>query len=59
MDERELMRRWVDSWKESGPVLDAVRRPEVEHADNLKVLATLECAFNSATGKCRPDLPRG
>jgi hypothetical protein len=46
MDERELMRRWVEAWKEAGPVLDAIRRQEIRQDDNLKVLALLECAFN-------------
>jgi len=48
MEEREVMRRWVEAWKEAGPVLDAIRRQEIRQADNLKVLALLECAFNQA-----------
>jgi hypothetical protein len=48
MEEREVMRRWVKSWKEAGPVLDAIRRQEIRQADNLKVLALLDCAFNQA-----------
>jgi hypothetical protein len=48
MEERELMRRWVDTWKEAGPVLEAIRRQEIREADNLKILAMLECAFNHA-----------
>ena len=48
MDDRELMRRWVQTWKEAGPELEAIRRREVRDADNLKVLASLEDAFNQA-----------
>ena len=48
MEERELVRRWVGAWEEAGPVLDAIRRQERRQADNLKVLALLECAFNQA-----------
>jgi hypothetical protein len=48
MEERETMRRWVQAWKEAGPQLEAIRRQEIRQADNLKVLAMLECAFNHA-----------
>jgi hypothetical protein len=48
MDEREMMRRWVETWKQAGPELEAIHRCEVEQADNLRVLATLERAFNHA-----------
>jgi hypothetical protein len=48
MDEREMMRRWVETWKEAGPELEAIRRKEIREADNLKVLALLESAFNHA-----------
>jgi hypothetical protein len=49
MDEREAMRRWVRTWKEADPELEAIRRREIRDADNLKVLAMLEGAFNHAT----------
>jgi hypothetical protein len=48
MEERELVRRWVETWKAAGPELEAIRRREVREADNLKVLAMLEGAFNQA-----------
>jgi hypothetical protein len=48
MEEREAMRRWVQAWKEAGPELEAIRRREIREADNLKVLAMLEGAFNHA-----------
>jgi hypothetical protein len=48
MDERETMERWVRTWKEAGPKLEAIRRREIAEADNLKVLALLEGAFNHA-----------
>jgi hypothetical protein len=48
MEERELMRRWVEAWKEAGPVLDAIRRQEIGEADNLAGLASLESVFNQA-----------
>jgi hypothetical protein len=48
MDEREAMRRWVETWQLAGPELEAIRRKEIREADNLKVLAILEGAFNHA-----------
>jgi hypothetical protein len=48
MDEREKMRLWVETWKRAGPELEAIRREEIEKADNLADLAVLEGAFNHA-----------
>jgi hypothetical protein len=53
MDEREAMRRWVETWKEAGPALEAIRRKEIEKIDVHKHLAALEGAFNHATGRFR------
>ena len=46
MDEREMLHRWVETWRDAGPQLEAIRRREIQEADNLKVLAALEGAFN-------------
>jgi hypothetical protein len=54
MDERERIARWVQTWKEAGPELEAIRRREVEEADNLQVLALLETAFNHALRSMPP-----
>ena len=43
-----MIELWVRTWKEAGPRLEAIRRREVQEADNLKVLASLEGAFNHA-----------
>jgi hypothetical protein len=59
MDEREAMRRWVQTWKEAGPELEAIRRREIREADNLKVLAMLEGAFNHATRTMPPRASSG
>ncbi|MGO4884530.1 MAG: hypothetical protein ACLP59_27480 [Bryobacteraceae bacterium] len=57
MDEREALRRWVETWKQAGPELEAIRRREIHDADNLKTLALLEDAFNHAlrTAPLRPS----
>ena len=48
MEERELMRRWVETWKRAGPELEAIREREIRQADNVKVVAMLESAMNFA-----------
>jgi hypothetical protein len=48
MDEHEMMRRWVETWKQAGPELEAIRQEEIRHLDPLKHLAGLEDAFNHA-----------
>jgi hypothetical protein len=48
MEERDAVRRWVETWQAAGPELEAIRRREIREADNLKVLAILEGAFNHA-----------
>ena len=53
------MRRWVQTWKEASPELEAIRRREIREADNLKVLALLEGAFNHATRTLPPRTSSG
>jgi hypothetical protein len=48
MDDREKMRLWVETWKRAGPELEAIRREEIEKADNAKALDLLEDVFNDA-----------
>jgi hypothetical protein len=54
MAEREMLRRWVQTWKEAAPELEAIRRREIREADNLQVLASLESAFNHAVRTMPP-----
>jgi hypothetical protein len=48
VNERGMIRRWVQTWKDAAPELEAIRRREVAEADNLHVLSLLEDAFNHA-----------
>ncbi len=54
MDDCEALRHWVETWKEAGPKLEAIRRREIREADNLKVLEALEGAFNHAVRMLPP-----
>jgi hypothetical protein len=40
MEERELIRRWVETWKEAGPVLEEIRRQEYRDVEVDSELAT-------------------
>jgi hypothetical protein len=59
MDEREAMRRWVETWKQAGPELEAIRRREVKNLDTLETLAVLEGAFNHALRTLPPRAASG
>ena len=59
MDEREAMRRWVETWKEAGPALEAILRKEIEKIDVPQELAVLEDAFNYAVRNARPEPTSG
>lgn len=54
MEERETIRRWVKTWEEAGPHLEAVRRQDIQRTDTLEALAILESAFNHATRSLPP-----
>lgn len=55
MTEQEKLRLWVETWKRAGPELEAIRLREIREADNIKVLAALEDAFNHATRTLPPQ----
>ena len=59
MNDKELMRRYVETWREAAPLLDAIRHKEIREADNLKVLAILEGAFNHALRTLPPRTTSG
>ena len=40
-EELELMRRWVQTWKEAGPVLEEIRRRDIENADTQQAVRDL------------------
>jgi len=39
--ELELMRKWVQTWKEAGPWLEEVRRRDIENADTQQAVREL------------------
>jgi len=59
MDEREALRRWVENWKQLGPILEEIHLKEVEKLDTLETLAALEGAFNYALRALPPRSASG
>ncbi len=41
-------RRWVQAWKEAGPVLEQMRADEIHSTDTVKAMEILDDAFTSA-----------
>ena len=58
-DGPELVRLWVETWKQAAPELEAIRRREIAEADNVAVLAALEEAFNQALRALPPRRTSG
>ena len=41
MEDRELMRRWVETWKQAGPELEAIRQREMKQVDIAEAVRQL------------------
>jgi hypothetical protein len=41
MEERELMRRWVETWKRAGPELEAIREREMREVSTPEAVRQL------------------
>ncbi len=54
MDEREQIRRWVQNWKELGPILDVMKQQEIRDEDNVTGLRQLVRAIDYATRREPP-----
>jgi hypothetical protein len=59
MTEREIIRRWVQTWKEAGPELEKIRLREVRDEDDLLSLQILALSFDHAARTRAPDEASG
>ena len=59
MTEKEIIARWVGTWKEYGPELERIRLREVREEDNLLSLQLLAPAFEHARMTQGPDQVSG
>ena len=58
-EEREKMREWVNNWKETGEVLEKLRREEIRKTVTSKVLPVFDDALESALYLRKPRLTSG
>jgi hypothetical protein len=54
MTEKELTRRWAQTWKDAGPELEKIRLHEARDEDITLSLTLLARAFNYATSNQPP-----
>lgn len=54
MDNNEQYRIFVETWKKTGPELDAIRRSELRNVDLFACIENLEDAFLSALMLAKP-----
>lgn len=47
-DEREKFRAWVNGWKETGEVLEKLRREEIRNSNLADSIEVFDNAFRSA-----------
>ena len=59
MTEKEMIRVWVQTWKEYAPELEMMRLREVREEDNLLSLRLLAPAFDQAARAQQPDESSG
>jgi len=47
-EERELARRWVETWKQAGPLLEEERAAEIRATDTVSAMEMLDGMFTHA-----------
>ncbi|HXH71103.1 MAG TPA: hypothetical protein VNI60_12300 [Pyrinomonadaceae bacterium] len=47
-NEKEKLRAWVDGWKETGKVLEELRRNKIKAANTITSIQVLDSAYRSA-----------
>ncbi len=47
-EEREKMRAWVQGWKETGEVLEKLRREQIRNSNLAETIRQFDDAFRSA-----------
>ncbi len=55
-DEKALVQKWIETWKQTAPELEELRREEIRTADTRKAIESLDGAFKSAV-RHLPPLP--
>jgi len=61
MDEaqEQLVRRWVENWRQAGPELERLRAEEIRNSDTAAAIEQLSDAFESARRQWKPPTTSG
>ena len=59
MSEEEMMKRWVDTWRQAGPLLEEIRRQEVRDLDTNETIESLSFHADFSQAPYRPDPTSG
>ncbi|MDQ6630978.1 MAG: hypothetical protein M3Y82_04370 [Verrucomicrobiota bacterium] len=57
--ERALAKKYVDTWKVTGPILDRLRREELKNVDTFKSVQALSGSFDFSIAPYRPQATSG
>jgi len=57
--QEQLIRRWVETWKEAGPALERLRTEEIRNSDTAAAIEQLSDAFESARRQWKPPATSG
>lgn len=58
-DERALAKKYVDTWKVTGPILERLRREELKKVDTFKSVQALSGSFDFSVPPFRPHPTSG
>lgn len=59
LEDREKMREWVNNWKETGRLLEKLRRAEIRNANLAESLSVFDDALRSALWLNPPEATSG
>ena len=54
IEERELTLRWIEGWKQAGPVLEELRAAEIREANTVRSMEMLDGLFDHAAKSTPP-----
>ncbi|HSW00531.1 MAG TPA: hypothetical protein VLI39_10190 [Sedimentisphaerales bacterium] len=57
--QEQLVRRWIEDWREAGPELERLRADEIRNSDTTAAIEQLSDAFESARCQWKPPTTSG
>lgn len=59
LGEKERLRRFIESWQDTGRILEEMRREKIRNADTVAAIKILDSAFRSALLNRQPTQSSG